>query len=102
VAEAFLSRTPTGSIFRCSDSSRSFTSSSARDTTNRLGNRPRAIKLLDLITVGLNGHADERAFAEDIRAHLEAHHGHPLLHQRPHDDPKFNSADPTTMPSLFI
>ena len=72
------------------------------DRINRMGNRPRAIKLLDLITIGLNGQINERAFAQDIRTRLEAHRGHAVLHQRPHDDPKFNSNDPTTTPSLFV
>ncbi len=57
---------------------------------NRLGNRRRPFKLLDLMTVGLNGHANERAFAKAIRLHLEGHQGRPLLKQRPHDDTKGN------------
>lgn len=56
------------------------------ERANRLGNRKRLVKLLDLLTVGLNGHANERAFAKVIRLHLEGHDGRPLLHQRPHDD----------------
>lgn len=56
------------------------------ERANRLGNRKRLIKLLDLLTVGLNGHANERAFAKVIRLHLEGHAGRPLLRQRPHDD----------------
>lgn len=32
-----------------------------------MGNRARAIKLLDVLTVGLNGRANERAFAKAIR-----------------------------------
>jgi hypothetical protein len=38
-----------------------------------LGNRQRMIKLLDLLTVGYNHHADERAFAVAIRKYLEGH-----------------------------
>jgi len=64
------------------------------ERANRLANRPRTIKLLDLLAVGLNGHASERAFAKAIRLHLEGHHGRPLLNQRPHDDTKGN-------PTLF-
>lgn len=64
------------------------------ERANRLGNRRRLFKLLDLMTVGLNGRANERAFAKAIRLHLEGHHGRPLLHQRPHDDTKGN-------PSLY-
>lgn len=33
------------------------------ERANRMGNRARAFKLLDLLTVGLNGRANERAFA---------------------------------------
>ncbi len=64
------------------------------ERANRLGNRKRLIKLLDLLTVGLNRHANERAFAKVIRLHLEGHAGRPLLRQRPHDDDK-------GQPSLF-
>ncbi len=64
------------------------------ERANRLGNRARTTKLLDLLTLGLNGQANERAFAKAIRLHLEGHRGRPLLHQRPHDDPKGH-------PSLF-
>ena len=56
------------------------------ERANRMGNRARAIKLLDLLAVGLNGHANERAFAKAIRIHLEGHGGRPQLTQRPHDD----------------
>ena len=56
------------------------------ERANRTGNRARAIKLLDLLTVGLNGRANERAFAKAIRISLEGHHGRPQLKQRPHDD----------------
>ena len=59
-----------------------------------LGNRARIIKLLDLLAAGLNGHANERAFAKAVRLHLEGHRGRPLLQQRPHDDRK-------DKPSLF-
>ena len=62
---------------------------------HRLGNRARTIKLLDLLTVGLNGQANQREFAKAIRIYLEGHHGRPQLNQRPHDDPK-------GAPSLFI
>lgn len=61
---------------------------------SRLQNRARIIKLLDLLTLGINGEADESAFADAIHRHLDYHYGRPLLHQRPHDDPKGN-------PSLF-
>jgi hypothetical protein len=64
------------------------------ERANRMGNRARAIKLLDLLTVGLNGEADERAFAKAIRIYLEGHRGSPQLQQRPHDDLK-------GAPSLF-
>ena len=43
------------------------------ERANRTGNRARAIKLLDLLTVGLNGRANERAFGQ----------GHPHLPRRP-------------------
>jgi len=56
------------------------------ERANRMGNRARAIKLLDLLTVGLNGHAHDREFAKAIRIYLEGHRGRPQLHQRPHDD----------------
>lgn len=56
------------------------------ERANRMGNRARAFKLLDLLTVGLNGRANERAFAKAIRIYLEGHHGRPQLKQRPHDD----------------
>jgi hypothetical protein len=62
---------------------------------NRLGNRTRTIKLLDLLTVGLNGQASQRGFAKAVRIYLEGHGGRPQLHQRPHDDPK-------GAPSLFV
>lgn len=62
---------------------------------NRLGNRARTIKLLDLLTVGLNGHASQRDFAKAVRIYLEGHHGRPQLPQRPHDDAK-------GAPSLFL
>ena len=65
------------------------------ERANRMGNRPRAFKLLDLLTVGLNGRANERAFAKAIRVYLEGHRGRPQLKQRPHDDLTGN-------PSLFI
>ena len=61
---------------------------------NRLGNRARTIKLLDLLSAGLNGQADERAFGKAIRIYLEGHSGRPQLNQRPHDDPR-------GAPSLF-
>lgn len=64
------------------------------ERSNHLANRPRTVKLLDLLAVGLNGHANDRAFAKAVRLHLEGHHGRPLLGQRPHDDLKGN-------PSLF-
>jgi hypothetical protein len=64
------------------------------ERANRMGNRIRAFKLLDLLTVGLNGRANERAFARAIRIYLEGHRGRPQLKQRPHDDLKGN-------PSLF-
>jgi hypothetical protein len=53
-----------------------------------LGNRQRAIKLLDRLTLGYNHHADERAFAVAIRKYLEGHHGRPQLAQRKLDDLK--------------
>lgn len=56
------------------------------ERANRLGNRRRMIKLLDLLTVGLNGRASEREFAKAVRIHLETHQGRPLLSQRQHDD----------------
>lgn len=59
-----------------------------------LGNRQRTIKLLDLLTVGYNHHADERAFAVAIRKYLEGHHGRPQLAQRQLDDIK-------SSPSLY-
>jgi hypothetical protein len=65
------------------------------ERANRMGNRARAFKLLDLLTVGLNGRANERAFAKAIRIYLEGHRGRPQLKQRPHDDLKGN-------PSLFV
>jgi hypothetical protein len=64
------------------------------ERANRMGSRARAIKLLDLLTVGLNGRANERAFAKAIRICLEGHCGRPQLKQRPHDDLK-------GAPSLF-
>jgi hypothetical protein len=60
----------------------------------RMGNRARAIKLLDLLTVGFNGRAHQREFSKEVRIYLEGHEGRPQLHQRPHDDPK-------GVPSLF-
>jgi hypothetical protein len=65
------------------------------ERANRMGNRGRAIKLLDLLTLGLNGHASDREFAKAIRIYLEGQRGRPQLHQRPHDDLK-------GAPSLFI
>lgn len=65
------------------------------ERANRMGNRARAFKLLDLLTVGLNGRANERAFAKAIRIYLEGHHGRPQLKQRPHHDVKGNA-------SLFV
>jgi hypothetical protein len=65
------------------------------ERANRMGNRARAVKLLDLLTVGLNGRANERAFAKSIRIYLEGHRGRPQLKQRPHDDLK-------GAPSLFV
>jgi hypothetical protein len=56
------------------------------ERANRMGNRARAIKLLDLLTLGLNGHAHDREFAKAIRVYLEGHRGRPQLHQRAHDD----------------
>jgi hypothetical protein len=47
------------------------------ERANRMGNRSRAFKLLDLLTVGLNGRANERSFAQAIRIYLEGHHGRP-------------------------
>lgn len=64
------------------------------DRAKRLANRARTIKLLDLLTVGLNGHANQREFAKAIRIYLEGHRGRPQLNQRPHDDVK-------RAPSLF-
>jgi hypothetical protein len=58
------------------------------ERANRMGNRARTIKLLDLLTLGLNGRANERAFAKTIRLYLERNGGRPQLHQRPHDDIK--------------
>lgn len=53
------------------------------ERANRLSNRKRLSELLDLLTVGLNGHANERAFAKVIRLHFEGHAGRSLLRQRP-------------------
>jgi hypothetical protein len=64
------------------------------ERANRLANRRRTIKLLDLLTLDLNGNANERDFAKAIRVYLEGHQGRPQLPQRPHDDLKGN-------PSLF-
>ena len=60
------------------------------ERSNRMGNRARAVKLLDLLSVGLNGRANERGFAKAIRIYLEGRRGRPLLNQRPHDDLKGN------------
>lgn len=60
----------------------------------RLGNRARTIRLLDLLTVGLNRHASQRSFSKAVRLYREGHGGRPQLHQRPHDDLK-------GAPSLF-
>lgn len=53
-----------------------------------LGNRQRTIKLLDLLTLGSNHHADERACAVVIPKYLEGQHGRPQLAQRQLDDLK--------------
>ena len=53
---------------------------------HRLGNRNRTELLLDLLTCGLNGQVNERAWAKKVRLHLEDLGGVPK-HQRPHDDP---------------
>ncbi|HTE61198.1 MAG TPA: hypothetical protein VK631_12675 [Solirubrobacteraceae bacterium] len=41
-----------------------------------------------MLTLGLNGHADERAVAKAVRIYLEAHLGRAQLQARPHDDLK--------------
>jgi len=51
-----------------------------------LGNRQRAIKLLDLLTLGYNHRADEVAFAVAIRKYLEHNAGRPTFQQREFDD----------------
>jgi hypothetical protein len=51
------------------------------ERANRMSNRARAIKLLDLQTVGLNGRANERAFAKAIRIYLEGRQGRPQLNE---------------------
>lgn len=48
-----------------------------------------------LLAVGLDGRANERAFAKSIRIYLEGDCGRPQLKQRPHDDLK-------GAPSLFV
>jgi len=63
------------------------------ERADRMGNRHRAIKLLDLLTLGLNNQANERSFAKTVRITLEANAGH-APRQPPHDDPKGH-------PSLF-
>ena len=64
------------------------------DRVRHLGNRRRTVKLLDLLTLGYNHHADERAFAVAIRKYLEGHYGRPQLTQRQLDDLK-------STPSLY-
>ncbi|MGA9634476.1 MAG: hypothetical protein WBQ41_04460 [Solirubrobacterales bacterium] len=51
-------------------------------------NAPRANKLLGLLQLGMNGEANEIAWAEKIRSYLERHAGRAPLPQRPHDDPR--------------
>jgi hypothetical protein len=46
--------------------------------------RRRAVKLLNLLTVGLSGRANERG-AKAVRVYLEGHRGRPQLKQCPHD-----------------
>ncbi len=58
------------------------------ERADRMGNRARACELLNLLTVGPDGLANERAFAKAIRAYLEGRPGRPQLKQRPDDDPK--------------
>ncbi len=60
----------------------------------RVGNRQRTIKLLDLLTIGYNHHANERAFAVAIRKDLEGHRGRRQLAQGRLDDLK-------STPSLY-
>lgn len=50
-----------------------------------LGNRARTDLLLGLLTLGLGGRANERAFAKQVRLHLESRAGR-APRQRPHDD----------------
>jgi hypothetical protein len=52
------------------------------ERANRKSNRDRATKLVDLLTVGLNGRANEREFTKAIRVYLEGHHGRSQLLQR--------------------
>jgi hypothetical protein len=63
------------------------------ERADRMRNRPRAIKLLDLLTLGLNNQVNELAFAKQVRIYLEANGGR-APRQRPHDDAKRH-------PSLF-
>lgn len=54
--------------------------------SSNFGNKARTNSLLRLMTLEHNGDADERAWAEFIRAHLHSHGGRPT-DQRLHDDP---------------
>ena len=56
-------------------------------------NRERLNRLLLLLQLEANGHADERSYAKDIRHWLEVTGGRPAT-------PRRAIADPTTRPSL--
>jgi len=58
-----------------------------RDRAGSFTNRARMAKLLALMTLELNGRADERRWADRLRERLYLAGGRPA-NQRPHDDPK--------------
>ena len=76
-----LNRSKASSVRSRQSTVSSPTSSSANAPPH--GHRARAIRLLDLLTLGLNGHANERGFAKAIRIYLEGHHGRPQLNSAP-------------------
>ena len=58
-----------------------------RDRAGSFTNRARMAKLLALMTLELNGRADARRWADQLRERLYLAGGRPT-NQRPHDDPK--------------
>jgi hypothetical protein len=57
------------------------------DRAGSFTNRARMTKLLALMTLQLNGQADARRWADQLRERLYLTGGRPV-NQRPHDDPK--------------